>query len=161
MVLSYYGSQKGLTDRQYKYITNKITALSKDTIKEFRHCDTIGIEEIHELILTEGLAESIVLYPPCNTEIRAFCAATNKVIIKEEMTISQGLRQMCVDTDVMIIAPSQTDTENNGPYIAKELAKKLNVKKIYTITYDGKITQWPDEQLTNLRKKYINKIAKK
>jgi hypothetical protein len=159
MILNFYGSQKGLTEKQYNVITSKIKEIAKNqAIKEFRHCDSIGDVDIHEYVLINDLADNIVLYPPCNMEIRGFSAATNKVIIKEENTLSLNLKAMCDKADIMIIAPHETDhLETNGPCIAEELGKKMNVKQILTIRYDGSVIEWPDTKILKLRKRITEK----
>lgn len=158
IIISFYSSQKGITPIQKSLITLKLENYSKEsTIKEFRHCDTLFDVDIHEYVLTHNLAETIHLYPPINTEIRGFSAATNKVIINEEMTLSQGLKNICKDTDVMIIAPHEGDEKHNGSYIAKEQAKKMNVKKIITIDYDGTVSEWPTLNMNNIKKRMLTK----
>lgn len=154
-IVAFYGSNKGITEKQNNCIIERIKSL-KTSITEFRHCDTLIDVNIHEQILLNNLAESIIIYPPTNIEIRGFSAATNKVIIKEEAPLSQNIKRMCNGIDLLIVAPHITDNITSGPYITIEIAKKMNVKEILIIYPHGSKTKWPSINTTKIK----NKIAK-
>ena len=140
MVIGFYGSSYGLSEIQFETIINKIKELD---VNEFRHTDTIGSVDIHEYIIMNKLSDKIVLYPPSDMSIRSFSAVTNIVEIKQENNLSQSIKSLCENLDLLIIANNEKDTVNSGTYACYDIGKKLNTK-IMIITENGSLLHWPN-----------------
>lgn len=151
--IAFCGTLKGMTELQIATVKKII---KDEAPTEYRHCDTTADVEIHEWILINNFTEHIVMYPPINDKIRGFSAATSKVSILPESQLTEGLRRMCFGADIMICVPHQDDNIGSGPAVAYEIAKKLNVGKIFTVMHNGTILQWPTDNII----KMANKIKK-
>ena len=131
-------------DATAKQLNSTIKLISGFDIEELRHCDLIGSTiTIHEIVAR--LNFPIIIYPiEKNFNNRAFCAATSKTVIEQETNFKDAILSIINKIDVLIIL---LDTIDATSAVVERIAKKENVKKIYSIDPTGNIKIFPDMNL--------------
>lgn len=133
MKVGFTGTRNGINKFQWLQLAQFI---AEETIEEAHHGDCIGADEaFHDLIMNAishiRLDAKIILHPPGETRLRAFCATHDAIPPKPYL---ERNRDIVDATDVLIVCPGQeTETLRSGTWSTYRYALKLN-RPIHLIT---------------------------
>lgn len=125
------GTRTGLNSNQI----DKIIELFEDTIKqnkiiELHHGDCVGADnEIHKIcekMIDKGKAINIVIHPPSNKKLRAFCKSS---FIREMKPYLDRNKDIVDESDILIACPfSDEEQLRSGTWSTVRYARKKNKK---------------------------------
>jgi hypothetical protein len=134
MKIGMTGSRNGITNEALQTLTTFID-INLTEIIEVHHGDCIGADKIfHDICFTKNF--KIVIHPPKNNTMRAFCKSEFILPAKEYLERNRNI----VDSSDILIAFPATETEElrSGTWATIRYARKQN-KKIIIINTNGKI----------------------
>jgi len=163
IIIGFSGTRQGLTDIQLKKVEAVLNKLkNKYTDIEIHHGDCVGSDQqIHEMVVAKNLVQSIIIHPPKNAALRAFCenCFNELIIIKQELEKDylERNKDIIAIGELMIITPKENDEiVKSGTWMSYRTSKKFN-KKILLIKPNGQQEVWPNENMANKMRKKIKK----
>ena len=135
MIISFTGTQQGMTDKQ-KYTFEKI--LYNIRLIEFHHGDCIGADsDAHDIACIHNA--KIIVHPPNNNSKRAFCTNADKT--KEPKPYLTRNNDMAIICDLLIATPKEYKEQlRSGTWATIRYARKYN-NKIAIIQPNGTIVK--------------------
>ncbi len=135
MIISFTGTQNGMTDKQ-KYVFESILYSIHNI--ELHHGDCIGADEdAHNIALIHNTI--IIIHPPNNNSKRAFCTNANE--IKEPKPYLVRNNDMAVICNLLIATPKEYKEQlRSGTWATIRYARKYN-NKIAIIQPNGTIVK--------------------
>lgn len=121
------GTRNGMNENQIKEITKLIqeNINNGDTI-EIHHGDCIGSdEEFHNICNSLSNKIKIVIHPPINNKLRAYCKS--EYIEKEKPYIKRN-HDIVDSTEILLSCPYTKEELRSGTWSTIRYAKKLNKK---------------------------------
>lgn len=101
--------------------------------EEFHHGDCVGADEQAHSIAT-NLVENVVIHPPINDNLRAFCEAKTILPKRDYLDRNRDIVDAC---DLLVAAPrSRYEIMRSGTWATIRYARKRN-KKIFIIWPEG------------------------
>lgn len=161
IIVGISGTRQGMTEQQistFDIVLNKLR-LKHESV-ELHHGDCVGCDQqIHKHINENQLVTKIVIHPPLNSSLRAYCEQDCvEVELLPEKHYLERNKNIVANSTIMIIVPKEfEETVRSGTWMSYRTAKKLN-KKIILIKPDGVMEIWPN---IGLMKKISNKLKNK
>lgn len=107
MIVGFTGTRNGMTDNQLEALR---LLLSTSGVEEVHHGDCVGSDAQFHRIATE-LGISVVIHPPTNSKLRAFCESTRYEPPKEYLARN---RDIVSASDLLVAAPKEADEPEPG-----------------------------------------------
>lgn len=134
MNIGFTGTQTGMTDRQQSAVYGLIDEHSPD---EFHHGDCVGAdEEAHQIIRIIGFWR-IVIWPPVNSDLRAYCDGD---VMKPVQGYMRRNRSIVNATGLLIAAP-KSGVRKGGTWATVTYAQRRN-KSVLIVWPDGDVTSF-------------------
>jgi hypothetical protein len=134
MKIGFTGTRFGMTDKQKEVI---MTLRPLDI--ELHHGDCIGADfDMHQIAKTVKV-NKIVIHPPVDEELRAFC--TGDLLLPPKTHLARN-RDIVHDTDLLIATPFGMEHQTHGgTWYTIDYALKLN-KWIIIVFLDGSTKEY-------------------
>lgn len=124
------GSRKGMTHAQYLRLEEVLADNASPFGNTLRHGDCIGVdEEAHEV--AKRLGYDVVIYPPTNPRLRAFCAG----LLMPAKPYLERNKDIVLDCELLIAIPREG---SKGTLQCYGYATKRGRSRLL-ITEDGKV----------------------
>ncbi len=144
MKVGFTGTKKGMTIPQrhtFCALLKHLVELS--IIKEFHHGDCVGADEhAHIMIMHSGvfgvfLRPHLVIHPPANDRLRAFCEYPDET--RDPLPYLDRNHKIVDETDILIATPAGKEQLRSGTWATVRYAGKKK-KPIYLIDPEGNLT---------------------
>jgi hypothetical protein len=130
MIIGFSGSRKGLSKMQYEYV-DKFLFNNLVTIDEVHHGDCIGADATFHKISSKLHIEKIIIHPPSNPTLRAFCESKYKW---EEKDYLSRDRDIIKCSDIVLTCPYDSNKNyHSGTWYC--INKGISLGKIVYIIY--------------------------
>jgi hypothetical protein len=138
MKIGFTGNRKGFTHAQSKAIDKVFNSLSAQTIEEAHHGDCIGSDtDFHFFVRDRYNNAKIVVHPPVNSSMRAFCHGD---VIREQKDYLVRNKDIVKESDLIIATPGEKGEKlRSGTWSTIRDAKRNN-KPIIIVFPDGKLS---------------------
>jgi hypothetical protein len=138
MKIGFTGNRNGFTFAQNKAMTKIFSSLSGHKIKEVHHGDCFGADTDFHFFVRNNLKDDIVIvvHPPTNSTLRAFCPG-DKILDKKEYLVRN--KDIVVESDLMIAAPAESKEKlRSGTWSTIRATRKCR-KPLIIVFPDGKL----------------------
>ena len=138
MIIGFSGSRKGINRLQKEYI-NKFLFKNLPKIDEVHHGDCIGADATFNKICYKMHISKIVLHPPKNPVLRAFCESEYKWEEKDYLDRDRDIIKCC---DILLACPYDSNPKyHSGTWYCINKALALG-KIVYIIYQNGNVCKY-------------------
>lgn len=125
MIIGFTGTRSGLTELQKQNITNLLNNYTHLDIT-VHHGDCVGADkDFHELCRKLSKDIKIVIHPPNDNKLRAFC---DSVYIEKPKSYLKRNKDIVNSSNILIACPySKTEQFRSGTWSTIRYAKKINM----------------------------------
>lgn len=109
--LGFTGTRRGMTQPQIEAFRNTVKAFD---VKEWHHGDCFGADaKSHTEIKNLFPYATIVIHPPNNVSMRAWCRSGNVQILGVLPCLTRN-QEIVTDTDVLVAAPGEMEEQQRS-----------------------------------------------
>lgn len=140
MKVGFSGSRDGLTDAQRRSLEKLLLEIDEDgVIEEVAHGDCVGADEDFHCLAKKLLPNaSVVIHPPANSALRAFCIGTE---IREEKSYNIRNAEIVRESDIVIACPQTAISKpHSGTWNVVNMTRKYG-RNLFIIHNDGSIVK--------------------
>jgi hypothetical protein len=132
--LGFTGTQKGMTDRQKKWVAAAVAKFAPATA---HHGDCIGSDaEFHDIVATSGLPITIIIHPPTDDSKRAWCGGA---LVRAPKPYMERNFAIVEDCNILIAAPKgMSEERRSGTWATVRMALRAN-KHVIVVKPDGSL----------------------
>jgi hypothetical protein len=138
MKIGFTGNRKGFTFAQNKTMGKLFTSLSAQKIEEAHHGDCVGSDLDFHFFVRNNLKKNvkIVVHPPCNSTLRAFCPG-DKILDQKDYLVRN--KDIVEQSDLIIATPAESKEKlRSGTWSTIRTARKYK-KPLIIVFPDGKM----------------------
>lgn len=129
MRIGFTGNRYGMSGHQKNRFLSFLFHLDKKNYFQFHHGDCLGADEdahniVNNHIKKNMILANIIIHPPENEKLRAFCK-NDELSIKKPKPYLERNQDIVDSSDILIACPNGEETERSGTWSTIRYARKL------------------------------------